>query len=100
MLLKVGKAVTSNHLDISYVWKALVLTGYVWLEFECTFPMLSSPAVKCSSPVQNVLVTSDKRICLQCDTVFGGETIFFASWFRTLQKGTETREKFLKKTSF
>ena len=54
----------------------------VWLKFECVFSMCSSPARNAfvSSAKSVCLRTStkcircyDKRICLQCDIVFGGE---------------------------
>ena len=49
---------TSNHLDISFVWKSLVASCVcVWLKFERTFSTCSSPArnafvsnAKCTSP--------------------------------------------------
>ena len=48
-----------------------------WLKFDRVFSMRSSPArlhcLQCSSPEQNEFVASDKRICLQCNIVFGGE---------------------------
>ena len=85
---------TSDHLDISYVWKSLVASCVcVWLKFKCTLSMCSSSSPDhhktrsslainpfvCSvisySEVSSkgYLVTSDKRVCLQYDIVLGGE---------------------------
>ena len=74
---------TSDHLDVSFVWKLLVASCVcVWLKFERAFSMCPSPARKrvhlqrhvyVSGPAQNAFVASDKRVCLQCDIVFGSE---------------------------
>ena len=67
---------TSDHLDVTFVWKSLVASCVrVWLKFERTFSACSSPARNTfvSGPAQNAFVASDKRVCLQCDIVFGSE---------------------------
>ena len=105
----------SNHLDISSVGKSLVASFVgVWLKFERTFSMRWSPALSCSSPVQNTLgsgyaksvcfqwlypylVTSDKHVPLQCDNEV--KRVVLESWFRNPQN-IRTWRKFLVNVSF
>ena len=52
---------SSNHLDLRSFRKWLVASCVcvrVWLNFECTFSMHSSPALKCSFPARNAFVSS------------------------------------------
>ena len=105
-------AVTSDHLDISSVWKLLVGSCVCGWKFEHTFSMCSSPAPKLSVHLwhktlsslainafvcsviscwevssRGYLVTSDDTF-VWSDIVFWGE-----NWFRKPQKRTETRRK-------
>ena len=97
---------TSDHLDVSFVWKSVVASCVCVAGVRsCVFNVFVSSAKrvclqrqKCSSPDQHktrsslaineigcsvmlysevssrgYLVTSDKRVCLRCDIVFGGE---------------------------
>ena len=61
---------TSNHLEISFVWKSLVaICVYVWLKFERVFQLTrSSPTLRCSSPTRNVVISSDKSFPVQHKT--------------------------------
>ena len=72
---------SSNPLDIRSVWKSLVASCVCvcGCKFEHAFSMLSSPALRCSSPAQNAFVFIAECVRLQHNTRV---RLLFGSWFR------------------
>ena len=72
---------TSDNLEISYVWKPLVASCVCVAEVRTRVFSVFVSSVKCarllcqrcSPPGRNTFVVSDKRVSLQCDIVFEGE---------------------------
>ena len=56
---------SSNHLNISFVWKVLVASCVCVAELQTHIPSVHLKKLKCLLPLQNAFVSSAKNVHLQ-----------------------------------
>ena len=88
---------TINHLNISSVWK-LLITVCVWLKFAWAFSTHSSPALKRSSPAQNIIATGDERVQIVL-SYSGVKRVLHVHVFESCLRNSPKKQKLLKKVS-
>ena len=88
---------SSNHLNIRTVWKSIASSVCVWLKFEHVFSTRWSPALKCSSPVWNAFISTNKCVHLQHNKCV---SLLFGRWFKNSPPKSKKLGKFSAKLYF